>query len=569
MFHHHTTPGQQQRCVIYSRFSTDGQNARSAADQTAACRRWAEGQGWIVVEIFEDSASSGGSQFRSGYQVMLSLAQQRGFDILMSEGLDRLSRRLADIASLHDELTFLNIKIFTLQDGWVQPIHIGLIGTMAQMQLSDLRHKTRRGLAAVARSGRSAGGRCYGYRAVQPFDQIAEQDIGQRGRRVIDVTEAAVVNRIFQEYADGKSPKAIALGLNHDAIPGPRGGKWGPSAINGDRKRGTGIINNRLYVGQQIWNRRTCAKNPATGRRIAQLNAEDAHVVTEIKSLRIVSDTLWQAAKSRQASLDLAMAARPGDKAPAPFWSKQRPKFLFSGLMRCAACGSGYSKSGAERFGCSGARNKGPSACTNTLTIRRDELETTVLSALRHRLMDPLQFEAYAKHYVAEWNRMQASAVAQLNGKRLELTKVSQQLSKLVDALADGAPVHTVRERMVDLEARKLRLARELEAAEAPAPRLYPRLAEVYRERVSELIAELQAEDSDGLRTRLRTLVDEIRLVPADGGLRVEVRGALGGILRLASGDAPGQLAGAVPDMFDLQFKMDAGTGFEPVTFRL
>ena len=80
---------------------------------------------------------------------------------------------------------------------------------------------------------------------------------------------------------------------------------------------------------------------------------------------------------------------------------------------------------------------------------------------------------------------------------------------------------------------------------------------------------ELQAEDSEGLRTRLRTLVDEIRLVPADGGLRVEVRGALGGILRLASGDAPGQMVGAVPDMFDLQFKMDAGTGFEPVTFRL
>ena len=49
----------------------------------------------------------------------------------------------------------------------------------------------------------------------------------------------------------------------------------------------------------------------------------------------------------------------------------------------------------------------------------------------------------------------------------------------------------------------------------------------------------------------------------------VEVRGALGGILRLASGDAPGQMAGAVPDMFGLQFKMDAGTGFEPVTFRL
>ena len=80
---------------------------------------------------------------------------------------------------------------------------------------------------------------------------------------------------------------------------------------------------------------------------------------------------------------------------------------------------------------------------------------------------------------------------------------------------------------------------------------------------MSELIAELQAEDSDGLRTRLRTLVDEIRLVPADGGLRVEVRGALGGILRLASGDAPGQLASAVPDMFGLQIKVDAWTRYQ------
>jgi hypothetical protein len=41
------------------------------------------------------------------------------------------------------------------------------------------------------------------------------------------------------------------------------------------------------------------------------------------------------------------------------------------------------------------------------------------------------------------------------------------------------------------------------------------------------------------------------------------VRGALGGILRLASADAPGQMAGTVPDMFGLQFKMDAGTRYQ------
>ena len=37
--------------------------------------------------------------------------------------------------------------------------------------------------------------------------------------------------------------------------------------------------------------------------------------------------------------------------------------------------GGGFSKISANRFGCSTARNKGPTACTNLLTIRRDTLE--------------------------------------------------------------------------------------------------------------------------------------------------------------------------------------------------
>ena len=41
---------------------------------------------------------------------------------------------------------------------------------------------------------------------------------------------------IFEEYAAGRSAKAIALGLNRDGIPGPRGGAWGPSTIHGQRR---------------------------------------------------------------------------------------------------------------------------------------------------------------------------------------------------------------------------------------------------------------------------------------------------------------------------------------------
>ncbi|MFN6251609.1 MAG: recombinase family protein, partial [Acetobacteraceae bacterium] len=81
------------------------------------------------------------------------------------------------------------------------------------------------------------------------------------------------------QISRASSPKAIAVALNNDGIKGPAGGQWGPSAINGNRKQGTGIINNKLYIGQQIWNRRSWIKDPSTGRRVARPNSDDALIV--------------------------------------------------------------------------------------------------------------------------------------------------------------------------------------------------------------------------------------------------------------------------------------------------
>ena len=45
----HERGAMTMRAVTYSRFSSDQQNPASAADQTAACRRYAQAQGWQVV----------------------------------------------------------------------------------------------------------------------------------------------------------------------------------------------------------------------------------------------------------------------------------------------------------------------------------------------------------------------------------------------------------------------------------------------------------------------------------------------------------------------------------------
>ena len=53
----------------------------------------------------------------------------------------------------------------------------------------------------------------------------------------------------------GVSPKAIGKTLNAEGIPGPRGVAWSPSTIHGHASRGTGILNNELYIGRLVWNR--------------------------------------------------------------------------------------------------------------------------------------------------------------------------------------------------------------------------------------------------------------------------------------------------------------------------
>ncbi|MDN3568486.1 recombinase family protein [Paeniroseomonas aquatica] len=236
------------RCAIYSRFSSEGQNAQSAGDQTAACRRFAAAMGWQVAEVYEDHALSGASRFRPEYLRLLQDAEGRRFEVVLCEALDRLGGRLSDIADMYNKLSFRGIAIHTMQQGLISQMHIGLLGTMSQLFLSDLRHKTHRGLEAVARDGRSAGGLCFGYKV---SDLAGADGKARRGGRIIDPEQAAVVVRIFEQYAVGVSPKRIALDLNAKGISGPRGGGWAPSAINGNRHKGTGILNNEAVPGNR------------------------------------------------------------------------------------------------------------------------------------------------------------------------------------------------------------------------------------------------------------------------------------------------------------------------------
>ncbi len=47
---------------------------------------------------------------------------------------------------------------------------------------------------------------------------------------------------------------------------------WSFSTNLGNWLRGTGILNNPLYIGQLVWNRQHFVKDPDTGKRQARMN---------------------------------------------------------------------------------------------------------------------------------------------------------------------------------------------------------------------------------------------------------------------------------------------------------
>ena len=120
--------------------------------------------------------------------------------------------------------------------------------------------------------------------------RATHSDAAATGDREIVPAEAQVIRRIFRDYAAGLSPKALARRLNVERSQGPGRAPWNPSTIHGNPARGTGILNNELYIGRLVWNRLRYIKDPDTGKRVSRPNAPSEWVTTAVPELRIVDD---------------------------------------------------------------------------------------------------------------------------------------------------------------------------------------------------------------------------------------------------------------------------------------
>ena len=553
------------RTAIYARYSTDKQSESSIDDQIRECRKLAKQNDFDVVAVFSDKALSGGTANRPDYQNMLAAARVGQFDVIVAENSSRLWRNLAEQAPRLAELKDLDIHVVThnLDTRQESAGILGAVtGAMSEEYRREIGRQTRRALEGLARAKRPTGGRSYGY--------VAATD-SPSGEREIDANKAEVVVRIFQMYADGMSPRAIAELLNAERVPSPgsswnrterRSSGWAMSGVAGDPKRGTGILNNELYIGRVIWNRfRWLRSARDSSKRKCQQNPRDQWIVYEDERLRIVDQALWDRVKDRQR----AQSERIGERVSAGLprasakSTGRSPRYLFSSLLKCGACGSSYTIRGRSHYAC--GRHLDGRACTQKIGLKRSIVEPGLLQGIRTELLSDEAVQAAIKAA----HRVLAAQKPADDSKRIG--KLETEVENLADAIASGALKSSpaLASRLAKAEQELARL--EVKGSAPKAAQMIPKLADEYRAWVNELETVLSP---DGLK---RGLVSDRDIARA----RAQLRKRLGGniIVTETESEIRFKTEASTEEMAlrmagnGSQVMPVAGAGFEPATFGL
>lgn len=157
------------RVVLYARYSSDLQNPASIEDQFRLCHDIVRRAlpGGVVVKTYQDAAISGATMERPGLLDLLEDVEAGRIDVIVSEGLDRISRNLGDMARIHQLCRNADCRIYTGHEGEVGDLHVGFKGTMNALFLKDMKAKVSRAHKAIAAQGRAPAGISYGYRVVR------------------------------------------------------------------------------------------------------------------------------------------------------------------------------------------------------------------------------------------------------------------------------------------------------------------------------------------------------------------------------------------------------------------
>ena len=281
---------------------------------------------------------------RPGLQAALELAREGRVDLLLVYRVDRLSRKVRQLAQLAEELDAYEVVLRSATEPFDTGSAAGrmmlqMLAVFAEFEHATIVDRVSAGIERRAKEGRWFAGR-------PPFGYLFSDE--QR-TLVPDPVKAPVVRRIFDLYTRERlGTVAIARQLRDEDAPAPAAG-WGHPAVHW-------IIGNPTYVGKIRWRDKLF---------------DGVHEP-------LLDEVTFQRAQAILRERGEDISRRRGNASD----------FLLSGVVRCGSCRKAYvgmSASGNggryEYYACSGRQKHGPKACRNE-RLPRHKLEHAVFKQL-------------------------------------------------------------------------------------------------------------------------------------------------------------------------------------------
>ena len=497
------------RAVTYLRDSSDQQRLQgtSIPAQRKACADYIQRMGMTLAGEYCDDGFSGRSVKRDRFLALLEDAQKqpRPFDSIVLYDTDRFDRSKAAAMEL-DRLRSIGIRVEYV----VFPIQYDARGRLTpesaltedQKKAFDryfslkLGRDVLRGNKEVTSRGYRVGGSApFGYRAVKAKDGSAE-----RSTLELDPVTFPVVEKIFALKVQGMGDRKIRDWLNEQGIAPPRkprfqkitsivGGVKHEKQVGGWCNQSVArIIDNRVYLGELTYNRRTWvrdfgsqARRPLTNPKADWITIQDAHP-------RIITPELFDAAQAMRARSKPHASTR-GD------WHV----YLLAGLVKCA-CGEQMRSLKSIK---DGRITRHRYRCSKHGTVLSDGVEKAVLRRLSAVVRDDAAIE---KAWV--WLSRGKEPV-ELKKLAKTVDELERRAANVMRAVENGSVELAPRygEIREQIEAKQ----REIKSLEASAKHL-PRTKAALVRAFAWMAANLDQVDRTTLRSALRGWVGSVTL---------------------------------------------------------
>ena len=408
--------------VIYARYSSERQTEQSIDGQLRECREFAESEGITIIGEYIDRAISGTTDHRPEFQRMISDSKSKTFGAVIVYKLDRFARNRYDSAIYKSKLKSNGVKVLSAKERITDSpegiILEGLLEAMNEYYSAELAQKIRRGMRENIIHGKTTGGNiAMGYK------------IGSDKRFEIDENAAAIVRRIFSEYAAGKTFAEICGGLNSAGYKTTRGKQF----RNGTISR---ILGNRKYIGEYTLN----------------------GVTESSECPQIIDRELFDNVQ------ELLGKHKSNHRHTNPIHD-----YLLTGFLTCSTCGkplrgtAGTSKTG-KRYYYYACQKK----CNGRLNA--EKLEQIVMNSITEYLTSENCKQIAATAY--QMYQQERTENAELKTAKNELNNVSKKLERAINAILAGIQSETLQGTITELERQKKALEMEIQRLSTAMPEL-------------------------------------------------------------------------------------------------